>query len=87
MTTGASIARLHPSRKLAVSQLHCFGLVTSPTGRLISQQQLSGRCPADLIERCRFGTRLAFLMPPVAVLLYPFVLEAFHAGIAPGDQR
>jgi len=50
----------------------------------VSQQQLSGRYPAaDLGEHRRFGARLARLVPPLLALLYPFLLEAFHASIAP----
>jgi hypothetical protein len=45
----------------------------------MSQQQL----PADIAEHARFGSRLALLMPPLAALLYPFLLEAFHASITP----
>jgi hypothetical protein len=29
---------------------------------------------------------LALLMPPLAALLYPFLLAAFHANICTGDQ-
>ena len=45
-------------------------------------QQLFGRCPADVVEYEKPGTRFALLMPPLAALLYPFLLEAFHANIA-----
>ena len=31
----------------------------------------------------KLGAHLALLMPPLAALLYPFLLEAFHANIAP----
>jgi hypothetical protein len=46
-------------------------------------QQLSRRYPADVVEHGKFGAHLAMLMPPLAALLYPFLLEAFHANIAP----
>jgi hypothetical protein len=49
----------------------------------MSQQQLSGSYSAGVVEHRRFGARLALLMPPLAALLYPFLLEAFHASIAP----
>jgi hypothetical protein len=39
--------------------------------------------PADVAEHASFGTRLALLTPPLAALLYPFFLEAFHASIVP----
>ena len=45
----------------------------------MSQQVLS-RYPA---EHGKFGAHLALLMPPLAALLYPFLLAAFHANIAP----
>ena len=46
-------------------------------------QQFSSRYPADVVEHGKFGTHLALLMPPLAALLYPFLLEAFHANISP----
>ena len=46
-------------------------------------QQLFSRYPADVVEHEKPGTRFALLMPPLAALLYPFLLEAFHANIAP----
>jgi hypothetical protein len=46
-------------------------------------QQLSSRYPADVVGHGKLGANLALLMPPVAALLYPFLLEAFHANIAP----
>ena len=46
-------------------------------------QQLSSRYPVDVVEHGKFGTHLALLMPPLAALLYPFLLEAFHASISP----
>lgn len=49
----------------------------------MSQQQLSGRHSADIVEPLRSGARLTLLMPLAAALLYPFLLEAFHASIAP----
>jgi hypothetical protein len=45
----------------------------------MSHQQL----PASIAADARFVARLAPLMPPIAALLYPFFLEAFHASIAP----
>src|SRR5437763_4021923 len=45
----------------------------------MSQEVLS-RYPA---EHGKFGAHLALLMPPLAALLYPFLLAAFHANIAP----
>ena len=36
-----------------------------------------------VVAHGKFGARLAPLMPPLAALLYPFLLEAFHASIAP----
>ena len=39
--------------------------------------------PADVAEHASFGTRFALLTPPLAALLYPFFLEAFHASIVP----
>ena len=54
----------------------------SPAGGLMSQQ-FSSRYPADVVEHGKFGTHLALLMPPLAALLYPFLLEAFHANISP----
>ena len=49
----------------------------------MSQQQLSDSYSAQVVEHRSYGARLAQLMPPVAALLYPFFLEAFHASIAP----
>jgi len=46
-------------------------------------QQLFSRYPADVVEHGKFGAHLALLMPPLAALLYPFLLAAFHANIAP----
>jgi hypothetical protein len=46
-------------------------------------QQLSSRYPADVVEHGKFGAHVALVMPPLAALLYPFLLEAFHASIAP----
>ena len=43
-------------------------------------EQLFSRYPA---EHGKFGAHLALLMPPLAPLLYPFLLAAFHANIAP----
>ena len=43
-------------------------------------QQLFSRYPA---EHGKLGAHLALLMPPLAALLYPFLLAAFHANIAP----
>ena len=43
-------------------------------------QQLFSRYPA---EHGNLGAHLALLMPPLAALLYPFLLAAFHANIAP----
>jgi hypothetical protein len=45
----------------------------------MSRQQL----PANIAADARFVARLAPLMPPIAALLYPFFLEAFHASVAP----
>src|SRR6516164_1599469 len=39
--------------------------------------------PADVTGHRSFGARIALLTPPLAALLYPFFLEAFHASIAP----
>ena len=44
-------------------------------------QQLFNRYPA--VEHGKLGAHLALLMPPLAALLYPFLLAAFHANIAP----
>jgi hypothetical protein len=46
-------------------------------------QQLFSRYPADVVEHGKLGAHLALLMPPLAALLYPFLLAAFHANIAP----
>ena len=46
-------------------------------------QQLFSRYPADVVEHGKLGAHLGPLMPPLAALLYPFLLEAFHANIAP----
>src|SRR5215470_9186964 len=46
-------------------------------------QQLFSRYPADVVEHGKPGAHLALLMPPLAALLYPFLLAAFHANIAP----
>jgi hypothetical protein len=42
-------------------------------------QQLFSRYPADVVEHGKLGAHLALLMPPLAALLYPFLLAAFHA--------
>ena len=39
-------------------------------------QQFSSRYPADVVEHGKFGTHLALLMPPLAALLYPFLLAS-----------
>ena len=46
-------------------------------------QQLFSRYPADVVKHGKLGAHLGLLMPPLAALLYPFLLEAFHANIAP----
>jgi hypothetical protein len=46
-------------------------------------QQLFSRYPADVVEYEKPGARFALLMPPLAALLYPFLLEAFSPNIAP----
>lgn len=38
---------------------------------------------ADAVEYEKPGARFALLMPPLAALLYPFLLDAFHANITP----
>jgi hypothetical protein len=45
-------------------------------------EQLSIRRPADVVEHRKFGAHLALLMPVLAALLNPFMLEAFHVSIA-----
>jgi hypothetical protein len=49
----------------------------------VSGQKLSTGYPAHFGERSRFGGQLALLAAPLAGLLYPFLLEGFHASIAP----
>ena len=49
-------------------------------------QQLFSRYPADVVEHGKLGAHPALLMPPLAALLYPFLLAAFHANICTGDQ-
>ena len=44
-------------------------------------QQLFSRYPA--VEHGKLGPHLVLLIPPLAALLYPFLLAAFHANIAP----
>ena len=44
-------------------------------------QQLFNRYPA--VEHGKLGAHLALLIPPLGALLYPFLLAAFHANIAP----
>src|SRR6516225_3140958 len=46
-------------------------------------QELFNRYPGDVVEHGKFGAHLALLLPPLAALLYPFLLAAFHANIAP----
>jgi hypothetical protein len=46
-------------------------------------EQLSIRHPVDVVEHRKFRAHLALLMPTLAALLYPFLLEAFHSSIAP----
>src|SRR5215472_10461169 len=50
---------------------------------VLMSQQLFSRYPADVVEHGKLGAHLALLMPPLAALLYPFLLAAFHANIAP----
>src|SRR5262249_33539373 len=64
------------------SGLGQYPLVPHPLEVLMSQQLFS-RYPADVVEHGKFGAHLALLMPPLAALLYPFLLAAFHANIAP----
>jgi hypothetical protein len=45
----------------------------------MSQQHV----PGDVAEHANFGARLALVAPPLAALLYPFFLKAFHVSIAP----
>jgi hypothetical protein len=49
----------------------------------MSQQRLSTAYPAYLEERTSFGGRLTLLVAPFCGLVYPFLLEGFHANIAP----
>src|SRR6516162_3855001 len=64
------------------SGLGQYPLVPRPLEVLMTQQLFS-RYPADVVEHGKLGAHLALLMPPLAALLYPFLLEAFHANIAP----
>src|SRR6516225_12491303 len=64
------------------SGLGQYPLVPHPLEVLMSQQLFS-RYPADVVEHGKFRAHLALLMPPLAALLYPFLLAAFHANIAP----
>ena len=50
---------------------------------ILLSQQLFSSYRAEVVERRKFGAHLALLMPPLAALPYPFLLEAFHANIAP----
>jgi hypothetical protein len=49
----------------------------------MSQPRLSNLGSAYFAERGGFGGRLALLAAPLAGLLYPFLLEGFHANVAP----
>jgi hypothetical protein len=49
----------------------------------MSQQRLSNEYPAYFVEQSSFGGRLTLLMAPLAGLVYPFLLEGFHANVAP----
>ena len=64
------------------SGLGQYPVVPHPLEVLMTQQLFS-RYPADVVEHGKLGAHLALLMPPLAALLYPFLLEAFHANIAP----
>src|SRR5262249_1509241 len=50
---------------------------------VLMSQLLFSRYPADVVEHGKLGAHLALLMPPLAALLYPFLLAAFHVNIAP----
>src|SRR5215471_9155159 len=67
---------------LSDSGLGQYTVVPHPLEVLMSQQLFS-RYPADVVEHGKFWAHLALLMPPLAALLYPFLLAAFHANIAP----
>src|SRR5262249_55252869 len=68
------------SSTITCSGLGQYPLVPHPLEVLMSQQLFS-RYPA--VEHGKLGAHLALLMPPLAALLYPFLLAAFHANIAP----
>jgi hypothetical protein len=49
----------------------------------MSGQTASVQYPADIGTRSRFRVRLRWLWPVFLALIYPFVLDAFHAAITP----
>lgn len=49
----------------------------------MSGQKLAAGYPAQLAERSSFGGRLTLLTAPLAGFVYPFLLEGFHASVAP----
>jgi hypothetical protein len=47
------------------------------------EQTLSVPYPTQTAERSTFRARIGLLVPALAALVYPFILEAFHAAIVP----